>query len=128
MKRKTFIKKTTAGILIGLPAIGLLGCSGSDDGGGNTPNSNPQPSGNCLDNGTNSSVGSSQGHTHSLSVPKEDVAAGVAKTYTLSEAASHIHQVTISESQFTSLKNNNSISAVSTSDNGHTHSVNVSCA
>lgn len=125
MKRKTFIKKTTAGILFGLPAIGLLGCSGSDDDGGNNT---PQPTANCLENGTNSSVGSSQGHTHNLSVPKEDVAAGIAKTYTLSEAASHIHQVTISESQFATLRNNNSISAVSTSDNGHTHSVNVSCA
>jgi hypothetical protein len=127
MKRKTFIRKTTAGLIFGIPAIALLGCSSSDDGdGGGNPN--PQPSANCLEKGTNSTVGASQGHTHNLSVSKEDVSAGVAKTYTLSESASHIHQVTISEAQFDTLKANNSISAVSTSDSGHSHSVSVSCA
>lgn len=126
MKRKTFIQKTTAGFLIGIPAVALLGCSSSDDDNGGTPG--PEPTANCLENGTNSSVGASAGHTHDLSVPRADVVTGAEKTYTLSEADAHIHTVTISASQFASLQANNSISAVSTSDNGHSHSVNVSCA
>lgn len=132
MDRKTFIRKTSAGIIIGIPAIVLLSCSGSDDGG--TPNPGPNPgngtSANCLVNGTNQSI--SANHGHSLVVSKEDVQAAVAKTYTLSEGsggfAQHIHEVTISQSQFQSLQDNTQITATSTSDEGHTHNVTVSCA
>ncbi|NJW51539.1 hypothetical protein [Salinimicrobium oceani] len=128
MDRKTFIQKTTAGILLGIPAISILGCSGSDDGDSN-PNPNPPPTAvNCLENGTLSSVASSAGHSHSLTISKEDVAAGVEKTYDLSLVSGHVHQVTISAAQFSTLKANNSVSATSTSDSGHTHSISVSCA
>lgn len=133
MDRKTFIRKTSAGIIIGIPAIGLLSCSGSDDGGTPDPGSNPGngTSGNCLQNGTNESISANHGHT--LSVSKEDVQAAVAKTYTLSQGsgggfAQHIHQVTISQSQFETLQANTQITATSTSDEGHTHNVTVSCA
>lgn len=131
MDRKTFIRKTSAGILLGIPALTMLGCSGSDDeGSGPDPNPNPNPptAVNCLENGTLSSVASSAGHSHSFTVPKEDVSAGVEKTYELSEVSGHRHQVTISAAQFETLKNNNSISATSTSDSGHTHGISVSCA
>lgn len=129
MDRKTFISKTTAGLLLGIPAISLLGCSGSDDNDSNpNPNPNPPTAVNCLENGTQSSVGSSAGHTHNLTVPKEDVSAGIEKTYELSQVSGHIHQVTISAAQFATLQNNNSISATSTSDSGHTHGISVSCA
>lgn len=134
MYRKTFIQKATAGLLLGIPAISILSCSGSDDGGDTNPNPSPNPdndppvSANCLDNGTNSTVASSAGHSHSLTVSKEDVAAGEEKTYTLSNVDNHIHQVTITASQFQTLQENNSINLSSTSDAGHTHGVTVSCA
>lgn len=128
MDRKTFIRKTTAGLLLGIPAISILGCSGSDDGGDTNPNPNPNPQANCLQNGTNSTVASAAGHSHSFTVPKEDVSAGVEKTYVLSNVNSHTHQVTITAAQFTTLQGNNSVTATSTSDSGHTHSVTVSCA
>lgn len=131
MNRKTFFQKTTAGLLLGIPLISILGCSGSDDGG--QPNSNPNPnpdpsSSNCLENGTHSTVASSAGHSHSLTVSKEDISAGVEKIYDLSSVDDHIHQVTISAAQFQSLQGNNSINVTSTSDSGHTHGVTVSCA
>ena len=132
MDRKTFIQKTTAGILLGLPVISILGCSSSDDGGDPNPDPNPDPDpdpqANCLENGTNSSVGSSAGHSHSFTVPKEDVSAGVEKTYVMSNVNAHTHQVTITAAQFATLQGNNSVTATSTSDSGHTHSVSVSCA
>lgn len=131
MNRKTFIRTTTAGVLVSIPLVSLLGCSGSDDG---TPSPTPDPDpgsgnqGNCLNNGTNTSIGTN--HGHSFTVSKEDVNAGVEKTYTLSQASTdnHIHQVTITPSQFNTLKGNSQISLNSTADGGHTHSVTVSCA
>lgn len=135
MDRKTFIRKTSAGILMAIPAYLMLNCSSSDDGGdGPGPNPNPDPDPNpdpqasCVDNGTNTSI--SANHGHNLTVSKEDVSAGVEKTYTLSEASTdqHIHTLTLTPAQFDSLKGNNSITATSTSNGGHTHSVTVSCA
>lgn len=129
MDRKMFIKKTSAGILLAIPAISILSCSTSDDGDGSpnpNPNPDPNPVANCVENGTEVSIGAN--HGHSLTVSKEDVAAGSEKTYTLTTGNGHTHQVTLSASQFTTLKANNSITATSTNQGGHTHSVTVSCA
>lgn len=132
MDRKTFIRKTSAGILVGIPMMSMLSCSSSDDGGpvnpGPNPNPNPNPQGNCLQNGTQSSI--SANHGHNLTVSKEDVDAAVEKTYTLTEANTdnHIHEITISANQFNTLRGNNSISVTSTNQAGHTHSVTVTCA
>lgn len=128
MDRKTFIRKTTAGLILGIPAITLLGCSGSDDSGPNNPNPNPPVAKDCIENGTLSTVATSDGHTHSLTVSKEDVQAGVEKTYDLSLVDGHIHQVTISAAQFQTLQANNSVSATTTSNDGHSHGVSVTCA
>lgn len=135
MNRKTFIRKTSVGLLIGIPTMALLNCSGGDDSGSGPGPGTDDDMGtdddqgsvpNCLDNGTQTSI--SANHGHSLSVSKEDVSAGSEKTYTLSQGDGHTHQVTISASDFESLRENNQITATSTSDSGHTHGVTVSCA
>ena len=130
MNRKTFIKKTTAGILLSIPVVGMFGCSGSDDGDMSpSPNPDPDPvAKNCLENGTTNTIGAN--HGHSFTVSKEDVQAATEKTYTLSQASTdqHIHELTLTAANFNSLKNNNSITVNSTSQAGHTHSVTVSCA
>lgn len=131
MDRKTFIRKTTVGILIGIPAVSMLGCSGDDNGNG-TPNPNPDPeptAKNCVENGTNASVATAQSHTHSLTVPKEDVSAGISKIYDLGLSAGHIHQVELSAANFQALKDspNQSITLTSTLQSDHTHNVTVSC-
>lgn len=132
MDRKTFIQKTTMGFLIGIPAVSILSCSGSDDNGNGFADPDPDPPAmaNCVENGTNTSVASAQNHTHSLTISKEDVSAGATKTYDLSESAAHIHQVTLEEGDFQALKNDptQSITKTSTSNSGHTHSVTISCA
>ncbi len=133
MDRKTFIQKTTMGIILGIPAVAMLSCSGSDDNGNSTPDPDPDPTPtakNCVENGTSTSVSSAQNHTHSLSVSKEDVSAGATKTYDLSQSADHIHQVTLEASDFQALRNNpaQSITKVSTTNSAHSHNITISCA
>ncbi len=123
MNRKTFIKKATGAVLIGIPFYSVLSCSGSDD--DPTPTPNPMDDKNCLANGTVGSI--SANHGHSITVSVADVTAGVEKQYDISGSATHDHSVTVSESNFVSLKNNQQISVTSTTGDGHTHSVTVSC-
>ena len=129
MDRKTFILKTSGILLLSIPTYSLLGCSSSGDDGGSpnpSPNPNPSPMGNCVQNGTNTSISANHGHT--LSVSKEDVDAAVEKTYSIQGSSVHSHNVTLTPSQFNTLKSNNQISVVSTSADAHNHNVTVSCA
>lgn len=123
MKRIDFLKRISTFTLIGVPILALTeSCSTTVD-----PVNLPVPDKNCLENGTNSSIGGN--HGHELTVSKGDVNLGAAKTYNIAGSANHDHQVMISEANFASLKNNNtSIQVTSTSGSGHTHSITVSCA
>lgn len=126
MDRKTFLKKSAGAMLIAIPAYSIVACSSSDD---SDPDQGGQGGGdnkNCLDNGTQSSIGSN--HGHSLTVSKADVTAGTEKTYNIQGSSGHPHTVTITAANFTTLKGNNSISVTSSADAGHTHSVTVTCA
>lgn len=129
MKRKEFINRTLGTLAVAIPAMTLIGCSGSDSGDGNPdpePNPDPNPGANCLEDGTNASI--TANHGHSLTVSQQDVAAGVEKTYSIQGSATHDHSVTLTASDFTTLQGNTSISKLSTSGDGHTHNVMVSCA
>ncbi len=125
MNRKTFIQKSFGAMLIAIPAYSLLGCSSSDDGGGNEI-PDPDTNANCLANGTAVSIGSN--HGHSLTVSKADVQSGAAKLYSIQGTSGHDHSVSLTTANFISLKNNSTISVTSTNAGGHTHSVQVSCA
>ena len=67
-------------------------------------------------------------HGHSLLIPKADLAAGVAKTYSIQGTASHAHQVSISAAQLATLKAGQSISVTSSLVFAHVHTVTVRCA
>lgn len=121
MDRKLFLKKITASLFLGIPVISMWGCSDSDV----VPTPGPGPNANCLDNGTNSSIGSNHGHT--LSVSAADVNAGIEKTYGIQGSSTHNHQVTVTANHFATLAGNQSVSITSTAA-GHTHSVTISCA
>jgi len=126
MDRKTFIKKTAGALLLAAPVYALLSCSSSSDDSGSN---NPPPGGgnpDCLANGTSSSIGSN--HGHSITVSSSDVNTGTEKTYNITGSGDHSHSVTVSSANFTTLKNNQSISVTSTNDDDHTHSVTISCA
>lgn len=129
MKRKAFIQKSIGVLMVGIPAITVVGCSSSDsDSGEPNPNPNPGPGSqaSCVENGTRSTISANHGHT--LSVPKEDVTQGVQKTYSIQGSAPHEHNVTLTAADFTSLKMNNGITVSSTTGDGHVHNVSVSCA
>ncbi len=123
MKRNEFMKKAATAAIVGLPLVSIL-TSCYNNAGDPAPITNPTA--NCLDNGTSSSIATN--HGHSLTVSKDDVKNGVEKSYDIQAGASHPHTVTISSSQFNSLKSNTSIEIVSTSNSGHTHTVSVGCA
>lgn len=124
MDRKTFIKKTIGALVVAIPAYSILSCSGSDD---SQPSSPPQGnSTNCASNGTSSSIGTNHGHT--LTVSAADVSAGIEKTYDIQGGSPHAHSVTVTAEQFSSLQNNQQVSATSSNGGGHTHSVTISCA
>ena len=121
MKRLDFLKRISTIAVIGIPTVALIdSCS-------TTIEPVPLPEKDCLANGTDTTIGNN--HGHDLTVSKNDVEVGTAKTYNIAGSASHDHQVTISEANFASLKNTNTaIQVTSSSDDGHTHSVSVSCA
>ena len=124
MKRIEFLKRTVVVTTLGLPILSFLSsCSTETAPSPSTPPPTPK---DCLANGTTSSIGSN--HGHSLTVSKTDVENGVEKTYNILGSASHNHEVTITTANFSSLKNATSIQVSSTSGDGHTHSVSVSCA
>ncbi len=79
----------------------------------------------CLNAGTKVSI--SDNHGHQLTVSKEDVIAGVQKTYSIQGSAGHDHQVTLTPSHFTQLAATTTITIMSTNA-GHVHDVDVSCA
>jgi hypothetical protein len=85
-----------------------------------------QPQGNCLLNGTAATIGGNHGHV--LTVSKEDVAAGVQKTYDIRGSADHTHQVTLTMADMEALRTNMQAREVSTVDLSHSHAISVSCA
>lgn len=120
MDRLTFVKYFVGTALIGIPLFGTVACASSEDDDMNNSSKN------CLANGTNSSIASN--HGHSLQVSKSDINAGVEKQYNIKGSSSHTHTVTVSASNFTTLKSNQQIKVNSTSDDSHSHSVTISCA
>ena len=116
MKRKEFLMKLPIAVL----GISFLS-SCSDD-----KDDDVIEQLSCIENGTSAAIGSNHGHT--LEVSKRDVELGVEKTYNIQGSSEHRHSVTVTESDFVALQNNNSVRVQSTTDEAHSHSVTVSCA
>lgn len=83
-------------------------------------------SASCLDNGTNVTIGGNHGHV--LAVSKDDVAAGVDKTYDITGASAHMHSVTVTAADFALLAANTAVMVTSTSGAQHTHTCTIVCA
>jgi hypothetical protein len=116
LTRKDFLKTglAAAGAVVG---IGGTACGGDDDDGGGGGGGN----GDC-------SADITSNHGHSISVSAADVNAGVAKTYTLSTANGHTHEVLVSPANFSSLKGGSPVSVTSSdAGDGHNHSVTITC-
>ena len=107
-------------MFISMPIYSILSCSDSEI------DPIPIPDKNCLMNGAVGSISSN--HGHSLTVSNTDVDLGIEKQYSIEGSATHSHMVTVTGSDFASLKINQQISIASTSGDGHNHSVTISCA
>ena len=84
--------------------------------------------GNCTANGTLVSIEVAHTPNHTLTIPIEDVVAGVEQTYTLEDNGSgHTHEVTFTAKDFASLQQNQRSTETSTFNFEHSHSVTVSC-
>jgi hypothetical protein len=121
MTRKEFL-----GTLIGAGALLAAGCGG-DDGGGGTADA-PVSGKSCTMNGTTTSIEANHGHV--IMVSKDDVTAGVDKTYDITGTSTHSHMVTVTAANFTTLKDNPGMTVMVTSTVGgaHTHAVTIMCA
>ena len=121
MSRKQFLRTL---VNVGAGALGaslVIACGSDDD--------DMEPGlPNCLTNGSNVTI--SANHGHAMTVTAADVTAGVDKTYTITGSSAHAHSVTITAAQFAMLaaSGSASVTAVSTSGDAHTHTVNVTCA
>ncbi|MBX7152963.1 hypothetical protein K1X84_15150 [bacterium] len=123
--RVDFLKMCVA--LLAMAGLGkwVIACSGGGGNGDEDPDGGgPTPQPDCLNAGTNVSIGSNHGHT--LTVPKVDVAEGGQKTYDITGSSGHSHIVTLTATHFASLASNQSV-VVATTGGPHTHQITVSC-
>ena len=119
MNRKLFIKRAAGATLVAVPLVSMLSCADSE------PDPDPNKE-DCLANGTDVTIGNN--HSHSITVSKADVSAGTEKTYSIQGSSAHNHEVIVSASDFTKLKNNQSVQVMSGSGGGHTHTITINCA
>ena len=119
LTRKQFLAALAA--VAALPLVAPA-CGGDDDGGDATDGSD----GDCLANGTQVVISSNHGHI--VAVAAADVEAGAQKTYMLSDADGHSHEMTLSADHFADLQGGTMVTVQTTSGGGHTHAITVMCA
>jgi 3',5'-cyclic AMP phosphodiesterase CpdA len=117
MTRSEFIRSilSLAGVSLG---VGAASCGEDSSYGGN--------GGSTGDAACAETIAANHGHV--LEVTAADVTAAVEKTYDIRGAASHSHSVTITAADFATLAGGTGVQIVSTTGDGHTHTVSVSCA
>lgn len=108
--------------MIGIAAGATLfaACSSGDDGG------DDDGGGDCVANGTTVTIGSN--HNHALVVTTAEVSTAADKTYDIHGTADHTHTVKITAALFAMLKSNTGIQVTSSTDDGHSHQINIGCA
>lgn len=130
IKRRSLLQNFFGFSLL-ISAAGLSafsGCSGSSSD-TNDPNSALDDGGSCIVNGTQIDIENVHTPNHTLLVSKDDINAGVTKTFTLENNGSgHIHTITLTAADFASLRTNTVVRLTSSTDAGHSHDVAVGCA
>jgi hypothetical protein len=134
--RKEFLGRLFRGAAGGVGVAVVAACGESSGRGEPIPDAAPGSDGavprtdggaaSCTANGTISTI--SGNHGHLLLVSKADVAAGDAKTYDIRGTADHAHSITVTTAMFTMLRGDTAITAISSRDSGHMHTVMVMCA
>ena len=70
-------------------------------------------------------IGSNHGHT--MTVAPADLDSTSPRTYDITGTSDHPHTVIITPAQFASLRANGTLTVSSSTDDGHPHTVNVTC-
>ena len=65
---------------------------------------------------------------HVFAVPAADVVAGVQQTYTLSFVLGHMHTLTVTAANFSTLASTGTVTGLVSSLSGHTHTITLTCA
>lgn len=120
LSRKEFLNTVMRALAGAGGAAVLAGCGGGASAG---PDAGPA---SCTANGTSVLIEGNHGHT--LSVSRDDVTAGVEKTYDITGSSAHPHAVTVTAAMFRRLQGAEAVSATSTPGGGHMHSVTILCA
>ncbi len=110
-------------LLVGVTGL-IVACNKINQGG--SSNSAGGVNANCNTNGGLANIHTNHGHTLTLSAA--DVTIGVDKTYDITGAGGHAHSVTISAAQFAILSAGGSLMGLTSTANGHTHTVDIICA
>ncbi len=68
------------------------------------------------------------GHSHAISITRDDIVAAVQKTYTTTDNGNgHTHTVVVTAAQFADLASNTGVLLTSSTDNSHDHQLAISC-
>ena len=113
LTRRAFTLEAALTILAGcVITIGDIACSDSK------PPTTPTPAASSDVNGTVSA-----NHGHVAEITGAQITAGSAIALDIRGTATHPHTVMVSQTDLTSLKNRQAVTSVSSTDNGHSHTV-----
>ena len=101
--------------LLSTVAITVSGCD--DD---STPTT---PSTTTTQTTSNVTGGVSDNHGHTAAITGAQITAGTAFTLNITGTATHPHNVDVSQADLTTLRNRQTVTKTSTTDNGHSHTV-----
>lgn len=114
--RKEFLQAGVATLL----TASVAACDSDDS--GDDENAEESGGGDC----TSPTANIATNHGHSVSISAADVNAAAAKDYTLT-GGGHEHTISLSADQMTMIAAGENVMVTSSSTNGHTHGVTVSC-
>ena len=111
LPRRQFFKEAAGGFVV--LTVLVSGCGSSSDGGGGGDN--------C--DGVERGSTSSQGHSHTMCVPRVDLNSPPASgaTYDTSVSDSHAHLVTLTQADLTTIAGGGRVTVTSSNSGGHTH-------
>ncbi len=140
MTRYEFLRSLVG---LGVGTLALAAC-GTDTGTGDPlPDANPTPedAGNQVVDASPGAPGDApamacsamsvvigSNHGHVMTVAAADLDSTSPKAYAIQGTSSHPHTVTITPAQFAMLRANGTLMTTSSSDDGHTHTIKVTCA
>jgi hypothetical protein len=104
----------------------LAGCGGGDDPVETAAATPPPPpaTGAC----TSASITIGTNHGHVMVIPATDLDSTTEKTYPIQGDSSHPHNVILTAAQLAQLKDRATVEVQSSTDNGHAHTITLTCA